>query len=48
MGHIILVFFQGGVLVSYAMPKADPYNILNFLKIKWELISEDCKYSFQD
>jgi len=32
MGHIILVFFQGGVLVSYAMPQADPHRALSFLK----------------
>jgi len=32
MGHIIFVPFQGGVLVSYAMPRADPPKILPFLK----------------
>jgi hypothetical protein len=32
MGHIIIVPFQGGVLLSYAMPKADPAQALNFLK----------------
>jgi hypothetical protein len=32
MGHIIIVPFQGGVLVSYAMPQADPPKAFNFLK----------------
>ena len=32
MGHIIFVPFQGGVLVSYAMPQADPPKALTFLK----------------
>jgi len=32
MGHIILAPFQGGVLVSYAMPQADPPKALSFLK----------------
>lgn len=32
MGHIILAPFQGGVLVSYAMPQADPPRALAFLK----------------
>ena len=32
MGHIIFVPFQGGVLVSYAMPRADPPKVLSFLK----------------
>ncbi|MFX0033990.1 MAG: hypothetical protein ACFE8E_14650 [Candidatus Hodarchaeota archaeon] len=32
MGHILLTFFQGGVLVSYAMPQADPHRALSFLK----------------
>jgi len=32
MGHIIFVPFQGGVLVSYAMPQADPPKALAFLK----------------
>ena len=32
MGHVIFVPFQGGVLVSYAMPRADPPNTLAFLK----------------
>ena len=32
MGHIILTPFQGGVLVSYAMPQADPPKALSFLK----------------
>ena len=31
-GHIIFVPFQGGVLVSYAMPQADPPKALTFLK----------------
>lgn len=33
MGHIIFALFQGGVLVSYAMPQANPSNALNFLKM---------------
>ncbi len=32
MGHIIFALFQGGVLVSYAMPQADPPKVLTFLK----------------
>jgi hypothetical protein len=32
MGHILLAPFQGGVLVSYAMPQADPPKALTFLK----------------
>ncbi len=32
MGHILFVPFQGGVLVSYAMPQADPPKALSFLK----------------
>ncbi len=32
MGHVIVVPFQGGVLVSYAMPKADPPKTLSYLK----------------
>ena len=32
MGHIIFAPFQGGVLVSYAMPQADPPKALVFLK----------------
>jgi len=32
MGHVIFVPFQGGVLVSYAMPQADPPKALLFLK----------------
>ena len=32
MGHILIVPFQGGVLVSYAMPQADPPKALAFLK----------------
>jgi hypothetical protein len=31
MGHVIFVFFQGGILVSYAMPGADPIRVLTFL-----------------
>jgi hypothetical protein len=32
MGHVILAPFQGGVLVSYALPQADPSKVLSFLK----------------
>lgn len=32
MGHILFVPFQGGTLVSYAMPRADPPKVLSFLK----------------
>lgn len=32
MGHIILAPFRGGVLVAYAMPRADPPRALAFLK----------------
>ncbi|MFX1571722.1 MAG: hypothetical protein ACFFB0_03160 [Promethearchaeota archaeon] len=32
MGHIIFVPFQGDVLLSYAMPQANPPKILTFLK----------------
>ena len=32
MGHIILAPFQKGILISYAMPQADPNEALNFLK----------------
>jgi hypothetical protein len=32
MGHVIFTPFQGGVLVSYAMPRADPPRISSFLK----------------
>jgi len=32
MGHIIITPFQGGVLVSYAMPQADPPKALSFLR----------------
>jgi len=32
MGHVIFAPFQGCVLVSYAMPQADPPKTLNFLK----------------
>lgn len=32
MGHILIVPFQGGVLVSYALPQADLSRALSFLK----------------
>jgi len=32
MGYIILVPFQGGFLVSYALPQAEPSRALAFLK----------------
>ena len=32
MGHVIFATFQGGVLVAYAMPRADPLKALSFLK----------------
>lgn len=32
MGHVIFAPFQGGVLVSYAMPQADPIIAFSFLK----------------
>ena len=32
MGHIILAPFQGGVIVTYAMPGADTQKALEFLK----------------
>ncbi|MFW9820616.1 MAG: hypothetical protein ACFFE5_13480 [Candidatus Thorarchaeota archaeon] len=32
MGHVLFVPFQGGLLVSYAMPQADTSKALNFLK----------------
>jgi len=32
MGHIIIVPFQGGFLLSYAMPHADAENVIKFLK----------------
>ncbi|MFX1427753.1 MAG: hypothetical protein ACFFBE_14970 [Promethearchaeota archaeon] len=32
MGHIIFAPFQGGVLVSYVMPGADPHRALSILK----------------
>ena len=32
MGHVIFTPFQGGVLVSFAMPRADPPRALSFLK----------------
>jgi len=32
IGHVILAPFQGGMLVSYALPQADPPKALTFLK----------------
>jgi hypothetical protein len=32
MGHVLFVPFQGGVLLSYAMPQANPPKALAFLK----------------
>lgn len=32
MGYVIFATFQGGILVSYAMPQADPIKALSFLK----------------
>ena len=32
MGHIILAPFQKGILISYAMPQANPNEALDFLK----------------
>lgn len=32
MGHVILAPFQKGILISYAMPQADPNEALDFLK----------------
>jgi len=32
MGHVMFNPFQGGILVSYAMPQADPPKALTFLK----------------
>lgn len=32
MGHVIFAPFQGGVLVSYAMPRADTTKALSLLK----------------
>lgn len=32
MGHVIIAPFQGGILVSYAMPQANPPIALSFLK----------------
>ena len=32
MGYILILPFEGGVLVSYAMPQADPNKALAFLK----------------
>jgi hypothetical protein len=31
-GYILFIPFQGGVLVSYAMPQADPSKALTFLR----------------
>jgi hypothetical protein len=33
MGYLIFVPFEGGVLVSYALPRAEPTKALSFLKI---------------
>jgi hypothetical protein len=32
IGYLILVPFEGGVLVSYALPQAEPTKALSFLK----------------
>lgn len=32
LGHVLFSPFQGGVLVAYAMPQADPPKALSFLK----------------
>ncbi|MFX0017453.1 MAG: hypothetical protein ACFFAF_01885 [Candidatus Hermodarchaeota archaeon] len=32
MGHVIIAPFQGGILVAYAMPQANPPKALSFLK----------------
>ena len=32
MGHVLFVPFQGGVLVAFAMPRADTFKALSFLK----------------
>ncbi|MFX0059463.1 MAG: hypothetical protein ACFE85_12120 [Candidatus Hodarchaeota archaeon] len=32
MGHVIFAPFEGGMIVSYAMPQADPTKALSFLK----------------
>ncbi|MFX0043174.1 MAG: hypothetical protein ACFE8L_09695 [Candidatus Hodarchaeota archaeon] len=32
MGYVLFVPFQGGLLVSYAMPQANPHESLSFLK----------------
>lgn len=32
MGYILLLPFQGGILVSYALPQAEPTKALEFLK----------------
>jgi hypothetical protein len=32
MGHVLFTPFQGGVLVAFAMPKADTLKALSFLK----------------
>jgi len=31
-GHVLIRSFQGGMLVAYAMPSADPSKALDFLK----------------
>lgn len=42
MGHVVIVPFQGGVIVSYVMPQGDPSQALNFIKshtteLNWKL-----------
>jgi len=32
MGHVIFVFFQGGILIANALPQANPDLALSFLK----------------
>lgn len=32
MGHILIISFQGGFLISYAMPQADVESVFSFLK----------------
>jgi hypothetical protein len=32
MGHVLFAPFQGGVLVSYALPQADPLKAISFLR----------------
>ena len=32
MGHVLFTPFQGGLLVAFAMPQADPSEALSFLK----------------